>query len=132
MSNVENPQPVDYNSVVADNLRAELARARWSGRKAAQALGLSPNWVQRRLSGDTALEPNDIVLFADFLNIPVERLFSVETTKTPTLLSEGRRVGPAGFDPTTSTVKTWEAPVTFIGDAPSKKKLASQKEKASA
>lgn len=75
MTIIENTQRTDRNMVVADNIRAELSRQRWSGRKAATALGLTPTYVSRRLSGETPLDANDIYMFAEFLSAPVSKLF---------------------------------------------------------
>lgn len=69
--------------VVADNIRAELSRQRWSGRKAAIALGLTPTYVSRRLSGETPLDANDIYMFAEFLSAPVSKLFELTAKGQP-------------------------------------------------
>ena len=82
---------------VADNLAAEMARKRVSGRSAAKALGLTQAYVARRVSGDTPLDVNDLMAFARLLGIDPAVLLRV---------SPGE-VGPAGIEPTTSTVKTW-------------------------
>lgn len=60
---------------IASNLDAELTRQRWSKRKAAAALGLSPVYVSRRTSGEVELSGSDLVMFAAFLQIPVTRFF---------------------------------------------------------
>ena len=88
MSMMQPAHEVDLNRVVADNLRAELSRQRWTGRKAATALGLTHNYVSRRLSGETPLAPADIVTFASFHEIPITRLF-VGTQEAPTPKGEG-------------------------------------------
>ncbi|MWV50098.1 hypothetical protein GRS96_12545 [Rathayibacter sp. VKM Ac-2803] len=67
---------LDVNMMVANNVRAELSRERWTGRKAAVALGLTPTYVSRRLSGETPMTPADLVMFSDFLSIPVGRFFA--------------------------------------------------------
>ena len=68
------PHEDDLNHVVADNVRAELSRQRWTGRKAAEALGLTPTYVSRRLSGETHLSPADLIMFARFLRVSVAYL----------------------------------------------------------
>ena len=92
MSTAEHYNRSDYNTVVADNIRAELARERWTQRKAATALGVTPNWMQRRLSGSTPLDPNDIALFASFLNVPIATLFE-ERENGPTRRISVPKVG---------------------------------------
>lgn len=105
MSTKLQPALTDWNSVVADNIRAEMARQRWTGRKMAAALGLAPAWVNRRTSGASTLDPNDIKLFADFLNVEIAELFET-TRKAPTPRGEGRVLPemdsnhqPAGAEP---------------------------------
>ena len=70
--------------LVAANLAAELTRQRWSGRKAAAALGLTNVYVSRRASGELECSASDLAMFAEFLDIPVSRFF------------EGKKKGPAG------------------------------------
>lgn len=91
MSTAENHNKTDYNTVVADNIRAELARERWSQRKAATALGVSANWVQRRISGETPLDPNDIALFASFLHVPIASLFEPHGKKVDSIVGRLNR-----------------------------------------
>lgn len=62
------------SQVVADNLAAELARRRMSGRQASAALGLSVAYVARRVAGDTEMSINDLFAFAGLLEIPVSVL----------------------------------------------------------
>ena len=84
MTNADVQSALDPNQVVAANLRAEMSRQRWTGRKMAGALGLTQTYVNRRTSGITPLTPADIVLFADLIGVPVWKLF------------EGMQKGPAG------------------------------------
>ena len=117
---------------VANNLNAELKRQRWSIRKASTALGVTLSYLTRRTSGDTELSASDLELFSEFLEIPIERFF-LNDEKAPAA-ARGRagasgisgivdisgRVGPAGLEPTTSTVEErkfgadWSAPVTHL------------------
>jgi transcriptional regulator with XRE-family HTH domain len=93
MGPVANRQPIDHNMVVANNIRAELSRERWSNRQAAVALNVTPNWVNRRMNGETRLDADDIVLFANFLRVPVARLFE-DTKKGPSSEENGPRKLP--------------------------------------
>lgn len=72
--------------IVADNVRAEMGRLRWTGRKAAMALGLSQPYLARRLSGDVPLDANDLAALASLLEVSVSRFFEnvdpLETRKT--------------------------------------------------
>ena len=112
--NTRNPTPdaPDLNEVVAENIRAEMARERWSGRKAATALGLNQMYVSRRLSGETPMDANDIAAFARLLNVSIESLFQT-TKKAPTPKSEGQTLPrldsnqqPAGSQPAPETRAT--------------------------
>jgi len=101
------PRSNDPHQFVADNLAAELARRRISGRQAAKKLGLSQPYVARRVSGDIPLDVNDIFAFSRLLGINPEVLLTGGSG------SDG--VGPAGIEPTTSTVgKTWDHDAEII------------------
>ncbi|MDJ1370678.1 hypothetical protein C7K25_04740 [Gulosibacter molinativorax] len=77
-----------------------MARQRWSGRKLANRLGVQPTWVNRRASGATPLDPNDIALFADVLGVSIESLFGKQKTP-PAGEGEGRNVRLEGLEPPT-------------------------------
>ena len=88
--------------LVADNLAAELARKRISGRQAAKALGLTHVYVGRRVSGDVELSVSDLIMFASYLDVSPGVLLGTENPhQSP---GGGVSVGPAGIEPTTSTV----------------------------
>jgi hypothetical protein len=61
--------------LVAANLAAELTRQRWSGRKAAAALGLTNVYVSRRASGEVECSASDLAMFAEFLSVPIAKFF---------------------------------------------------------
>ena len=88
MSDAQPLPHVDVNQLVADNVRAELSRQRWSGRQAAVALGVTNTYVSRRTSGTTPMTPSDLSMFAEFLDVPVSRFFA-DTQKAPTRMGEG-------------------------------------------
>ncbi|WP_425561529.1 helix-turn-helix domain-containing protein [Leucobacter komagatae] len=88
--------------MVADNLAAELARRRISGRQASAAMGLSVPYVARRISGETPLDVNDLFAFSALLGVSPAVLLGTENPhQSP---DGGVSVGPAGIEPTTSTV----------------------------
>jgi transcriptional regulator with XRE-family HTH domain len=82
MSEVQNEQQIDTNVVVAHRIRAIMKDQRWSARKAAERLGLQNTFISRRLSGETPLDPADLVMFASFLNVPVSRFFTEPDNST--------------------------------------------------
>lgn len=110
------------NKTVAANVRAQLAYANLAQGELANVLGLSKMAVSRRLNDDTEFTAGEIVLVADFFEIEPGELFVErnprKTKKTPTPKSEGLDVvGPAGIEPTTSTVEARHlAPVTRLSD----------------
>jgi len=54
---------------VANELRAELARRRWSGRRLAAESGLALRSVSRRLAGDSSLTVDELVHLAQTLQV---------------------------------------------------------------
>jgi transcriptional regulator with XRE-family HTH domain len=59
---------------VAEEVRATLARRRMSASALARTLGKSQTYVWRRLSGETALDTDDLEAIAGVLRIPVVEL----------------------------------------------------------
>ena|GEM_PF-2713170 len=109
----------EVRATVARNLDELLKAERWSRRRAAHELGLTHTYVNSRASGQTDLSASDIAMFADFLDVPVSRFFDPASdhdddnvTPMPRRGGDTRRrsiylldgVGPAGIEPTTSTV----------------------------
>lgn len=45
---------------MAANVRAEAARRRWSGRRLATELGVSPSWMSARLAGERHWRLSDV------------------------------------------------------------------------
>lgn len=82
--------------IVADNLAAELARRRMSGRQAAAAMGLSVAYVARRIAGDTALDVNDLFAFANMLEVDVSVLLAGANPTPPA--PKFRFIDGEGFD----------------------------------
>lgn len=62
---------------IADEVRAEMARQRLSGVRAAKALGWTQNYIQRRLSGTVPFDVADLQAIADLLEVPVSKFFEV-------------------------------------------------------
>jgi transcriptional regulator with XRE-family HTH domain len=72
---------------VANEVRANLARQRMSGRQAADKLGWRPEYMQRRLAGKVAFDVADLSALARLLDVPVTSFFSVPPVRT----SSGKR-----------------------------------------
>ncbi|MBO2459357.1 helix-turn-helix domain-containing protein [Actinomadura violacea] len=66
MSHTEQP----HESVAAE-VRAQLARRRISGRRAALTMGWTEHYMSRRLTGKTPLDVNDLAAIAAVLNVPI-------------------------------------------------------------
>lgn len=59
---------------VADIVRAELARRRIPHRQLADALGLTPISMSRRLNGSVTIDVVELEAIATFLHVPVATL----------------------------------------------------------
>lgn len=59
---------------VATQIRVELARQNLNQTSLARKLGQRPQWVQRRLSGETKVTVDDLAAIADALDISVVAL----------------------------------------------------------
>ncbi|WP_025159506.1 hypothetical protein [Leifsonia aquatica] len=73
-------KPEETNEIAlraAKNLRGILAEERWSGRKAAIALGLTPMYVGRRLNGEAELSVSDVAMFARLLKLDSGALYAL-------------------------------------------------------
>lgn len=57
------------NEIVAGNIRALMARQRWTGRGLAAALGMSHNSVATRLRGETKIDPDFLIPVAEVLGV---------------------------------------------------------------
>lgn len=66
MTHTEQP----HESVAAE-VRAQLARRRISGRKAALTMGWTEHYMSRRLTGKTPLDVNDLAALSGLLDVPV-------------------------------------------------------------
>ncbi|MQA84085.1 MAG: helix-turn-helix domain-containing protein [Streptosporangiales bacterium] len=62
------------DSIVAAEIRAELARQRISHSALAEKLGVSRAYLSRRLSGDTPLSVPDLAAIAAILGVPISKL----------------------------------------------------------
>ena len=61
--------------LIAEEVRAQLGRARMSARQLAGQLGMSPMYVSRRLSGQIPFTVADLEEIARILRVPVTRFF---------------------------------------------------------
>lgn len=77
MPSTPNDSP-SLSTVIADTVRAELARRRLKPRDLAPALDLQVRAVERRLSGEVAFELDELPLVARFFGIRLSALVSPE------------------------------------------------------
>ena len=61
--------------VIAEELRAVLARRRLSASELARRMGVSQPYISRRLTGDTALDIDDLEQIAGILGMEIADLF---------------------------------------------------------
>ena len=101
-----NEQAYEVRERVASNLSALLKQERWSHRAAAAALGLTPRYVNSRANGSIDLSAPDLVMFAEFLKVPVSRFFAEPTDGNVTsMVGRSRKtVRPEGLEPPTLSV----------------------------
>jgi len=69
---------------VAEEVRALLARRRMSQRVLAGLLGVSPAWVNYRMTGVQEIGVNDLQRIAAALNVPVTDLLPADVSTTAT------------------------------------------------
>jgi transcriptional regulator with XRE-family HTH domain len=62
------------SQMVAEEIRALMARRRMSGRQLAVELGVSPSWVSYRLTGAQPIDVNDLMLISRALGVGVHDL----------------------------------------------------------
>jgi transcriptional regulator with XRE-family HTH domain len=81
---------------VAGEIRAYLARARLSGRRAALQLGWTQPYMSRRLTGDIPFDVTDLEALAGLLDVPVTAFFGAGPNDwggTQAQVSAGSRTG---------------------------------------
>lgn len=100
---------------VAASVRAHLAVRRISDSALARGIGMSQSKVSRRTNGDIAFDTDDLGRIARFLDVSLVELIQMPTTSEIAPRPGGGAglrgiylldgVGPAGIEPTTSTVE---------------------------
>lgn len=60
--------------LIAEAVRVELARRRWSQRTLAAATGLSQSYIGRRMTGEMPWTTDDLALIASALDVPLSAL----------------------------------------------------------
>jgi transcriptional regulator with XRE-family HTH domain len=79
-------QAVDLvQEAVAAEVRAQLARKRLSGVRAARALGWTQRYLSRRMTGEVPFTASDLVALANLLEVPITTFFAT---------TEGLKTGP--------------------------------------
>lgn len=74
------PDPITPH--VAGNVRAEMARARVSGRKLADTLGMTNQSLAQRISGQIPFDVDLLARVAAVLDLPIERLLAMPAETT--------------------------------------------------
>ena len=80
-----------FRHQVAAEVRAQMARVQMSNRRLAAMLGLKPAYVDRRLNGTTAMDTDDIQMFASALGVNVDVLLRHAIYRTSYLPIDGQR-----------------------------------------
>ncbi|MGN7705062.1 helix-turn-helix domain-containing protein, partial [Cellulosimicrobium sp. 22601] len=98
-SDLETPR-----AAVAAEVRAEMARVRLSGRTLGRMTGKSQAYWSRRISGDVALDVDDLATLSRVLGVPMWQLIAAGDDEGPHQGGPGgglRVVRPKGFEPPT-------------------------------
>lgn len=85
------------SELVAEEIRALMARRKVSGRELSAKLGVSPSWISYRLSGKQPIDVNDLLRIAnalgagvhDLLPSPEAAAMAVEPTEPPAKVRAG-------------------------------------------
>jgi transcriptional regulator with XRE-family HTH domain len=64
---------IPASAIVADNVRAEAARARFTQGRIAELLGVSQQAVSDRMKGRTPFTVDELALLADEFGVPLTR-----------------------------------------------------------
>ncbi len=75
MTTTPTDRPMALTDLVAEEIRAMMARRRLTGQRLARVLGVSNAWVSYRLNGRQAIDLNDLERIAAALDVPVHALF---------------------------------------------------------
>jgi transcriptional regulator with XRE-family HTH domain len=76
-----------FAMTVANEVRAQLARRRISGQQAADRLGWTQGYIQRRLAGKVAFDVADLGALAALLEVPVTAFFVAPSGATSGVIS---------------------------------------------
>ncbi len=91
---------MDATGLVAEEVRALMARRRITGRELARRLSVSPSWVSYRLTGSQPIDVNDLRLIARTLGVTMAALLpSDERIPTSQEEQEDRPSSPRRRDP---------------------------------
>ncbi|MEU5939376.1 helix-turn-helix transcriptional regulator [Micromonospora sp. NPDC047548] len=74
MTNAATDTVRTLSDAVAEEIRVLLTRRKWSQRRLAQELNVSPAWLNYRLTGVQAIDLNDLQRIADVLQVSVAAL----------------------------------------------------------
>lgn len=72
--------PDNISPLIAGNVRAEMARARVSGRALAATLGMTHQSLAERTKGRLPFDVDLLARVAAALDVPLERLYAVDST----------------------------------------------------
>jgi transcriptional regulator with XRE-family HTH domain len=70
------------SEMVAEEIRALMARRKVSGRELASQLAVSPSWISYRLSGKQPIDVNDLLRIANALGVGVHDLLDMDVRTT--------------------------------------------------
>ncbi|WP_367118323.1 helix-turn-helix domain-containing protein [uncultured Microbacterium sp.] len=88
------------DEAIGRRVHALMWERRVTNRSMAPHLGMDESGLGRRLRGERGWSAEQVWSAASYLNVPIATIYGGDTVTTPT----PGGVGPAGIEPTTSTV----------------------------
>lgn len=68
---------------IAEAVRVEMARRRWSQRALGEKTGLTQSYIGRRMTGETPWTTDDLARIAVAMSIPLSALLPVDDLRVP-------------------------------------------------
>lgn len=111
------PDRSTLRSKIAAEVRAELARARISGNRLPGLVGKSQSYWSRRLTGEYAMDVDDLAALAELLGVPVTRFFAEPDRPQPGP-GGGTRWAPRGSNPEPTGCASEQVSAVAVGPWP--------------
>ncbi len=74
--------PTGLRQAIAEAVRVEMARRRWSQRTLAEATGLSQSYIARRMTGQMPWTTDDLEQIASAMSVSLSALLPADSAST--------------------------------------------------